>query len=84
MRRLNIQLVGWGDLMFVNNKTGQKSDRLRIPTGTAPETAKRAFELAGWEFPPNAEVSEDGAFFIYSVSSDKKKVTEEPDGGADE
>ena len=77
-------MVNGGDLMFVNNKTGQKSDRLRIPVGTAPETAKRAFELAGWEFPPQAEVSEDGAFFVYSTSAEKKKVEEKPDGGADE
>jgi hypothetical protein len=69
--------------MFVNARTGQKADKLRIPPGTDADAARRAFELAGWEFPPDA-VEEDG-FFILGKKGDKAvKKVDDQDGEADE
>jgi len=69
--------------MFVNARTGQKADKLRIPPNSDAASARRAFELAGWEFPPDA-VEADGFFIMGKKDGKAVKKVDDQDGEADE
>jgi hypothetical protein len=69
--------------MFTNARTGQKKDRIRVPGMINPESAKRTFELAGWEFPSNAAYNEESGFFEITELTEKKKIIAEDTADGD-